>query len=278
MGKLGARELDYHSDLDLIFVWDESFGGAGAESPVEAATALAEKMVEQLTTATPEGRPYEVDARLRPEGQNAPLAPPFGRYEEYFAGRAQPWEFQSAMQLRPIAGDAALGERLRRALGGIVARRVAEIDLKKEIRAMRRRIEENLKPPRWAFCDFKKGIGGLLDPAFVAQYLQLRHLAGDPALIGLGPHAAMNRLVARGKVEQTFGERFATGYIWLRRIERRTRRLLGSDRSVIPNGGERLEALERACRSLLGPGENLRDRMALELRNNRAMYGEVLGE
>jgi glutamate-ammonia-ligase adenylyltransferase len=277
LGKLGAGELNYHSDLDLIFAWDETFD-PGRKPPGEAAAELAERVMELLTTATPEGRPYEVDARLRPEGSSAPLAPPLSRYIEYFqGGRAQVWEFQSMMQLRPVAGDPALGERLRAELGSIIAGRVGALDLRRDIRSMRRRIEESVKLPRWVFCDFKKGAGGTVDLEFIAQYLQLVNLSRDPRLIGLGPLGALERLAGNEAVEHEWGERIIDRYTWLRRLERRTRRLLGSDRSAIPNSGEKLAALERACAALLDPGEELKDRVGRIMRGNRKLFQQILG-
>lgn len=276
MGKFGAGELNFYSDLDLIFVWDERFN-AGGRPQAEAAEELANGLIVRLTTATNEGRIYEVDARLRPEGQSAPLAPPVERYIEYYGRRAEPWEFQSAMQLRPVAGDRELGHRLRHAIGAVIARRASEFELAGEIRSMRRRMEASVRLPRWVFCDFKRGPGGTVDLEFTAQYLQLLHLHDDAELIGLGPRLAFERLEGHGLIDAALAAELEQRYLWLRMLERRTRRLLGSDRSAIPGSGDKLEALERVCRPLLEPGESLLDRVARELRRNRALFEQVLG-
>jgi glutamate-ammonia-ligase adenylyltransferase len=274
MGKLGGGEMNEFSDLDLIFAWDDGMAAVAGRAPGEVAAALAEGVVALLASSSPEGRPYAIDARLRPEGQNAPLAPTAGRYLEYFDDRAQCWEMQSLMQLRPVAGDLALGERLRAGLAQVVARRVGQMDLAQEIRAMRRRVEQSLKLPSWIFCDFKKGAGGSMDLEFAVQFKQLSHLADDPGLMGLGPAAAVERLADAGRLARAEADRFLSQYRWLRQVERRARRLLGGERTVLPTSGEKLVALEKTCAPLLtGHGRRpLLDSMSHALRANRALY------
>lgn len=281
MGKLGSGELNYYSDLDLIFVWDEGFA-PGHASPAEAAAELGNRVIALLTYPTPEGTPFNVDARLRPEGQNAPLAPPLSRYAEYYADRAQTWEFQSAMKLRPIAGDLELARRTVARLGELIVRRIQgrEADLAGEIRAMRLRMEAALKLPRWVHCDYKTGPGGTVDLEFIAQYLQLRHLAEDPALMGLGPLAVFTRLMESGRLDVELGEALTQDYVWLRRLERRARLLFESEKSQIPAGGEKLAALERACEGLVleraPDGHSLLEVLTTVLRRNRRHFDQLL--
>ena len=279
MGKLGTGELTWHSDLDIIFVWEDGFA-PGDPSPSGRAAELGERLVALLTHPSPEGQPFAIDVRLRPEGQNAPLTPTLGRYLEYYAGdRAQLWEFQSAMKLRPIAGDVGLAQRLMRELGAVIARRCEGLPLAEQIRAMRRRMEESIKLPRWVFADFKSGPGGSVDLEFAAQYLQLRHLSGDPGLMGLGPLAVFGRSAAAGRISEAKGAELARDYVWLRRLERRARLLFESERSWLPARGDKLTALERACRPLLGQHSGpLRDEVARLMLRNRRSFTAIVAE
>ncbi len=275
MGKLGAREFNHFTDLDLIFVHDERLAAVRA-TPNETAAALAERMIALLTMTTSEGRAYAVDARLRPEGASAPLAPPLGRYLDYFSGRAQSWEFQSVMKLRPIAGDAATAAALVEGLRGRIARRLVGLDLAAEIHAMRRRMEQASKPARWAWCDFKVGRGGIVDLEFLAQYLQLKRLGEDGAMMGLGPLAVFARAGAAGWIEPALAETLARDYCWLRRLEDRTRLLFESEHSWLPATGEKLVALERACAPLLEGRGGLLDATGAILLRNRRNFERVL--
>ena len=278
LGKLGAGELNYYSDLDLLFVWDEGFA-PGHAAPGEAAATLAHRLIELLTAPTKEGAPFAVDARLRPEGQNAPLAPPLARYVDYYAGgRAQLWEFQSAMKLRPLAGDLELGARLSRRLGEVIAEKVRGAALGPEIHAMRRRMEAALKLPRWVHCDFKAGAGGTVDLEFIAQYLQLRFLADDPGLMGLGPLQAFVRLEKSGRLASQLAVQMSADYVWMRRLERRARLLFESEKSLLPASGEKLEALERAAAALTAEaGEStLPEAVDKVRRRNRRHFDEIV--
>lgn len=272
MGKMGTRELGYFSDLDLIFAWDERFAG-GESTPAEAAAELARRVIVLLTHPSAEGKAYDVDARLRPEGKTAPLAPPIERYMEYYSGRAQVWEFQSAMKLRWIAGDAATGDCLIDVLRQKIIERAGQADLIAEIRPMRERIEASARVPRWAFCDYKKGRGGTVDLEFIAQYLQLTSLAKHPEMIGLAPNEVFKHQTQHGLLQPELGDALGRDYIWMRQLERRARLLQGSERSLVPGGGEKLEALERALRdNLIQEGEPLLEALARVLKRNRSHF------
>lgn len=278
MGKLGNGELNYHSDLDLIFVWEEGFGDGGPAS-AQTAAELGERVVSMLTATTVEGKLFDIDVRLRPEGQNAPLTPTLGRYLDYYGDRAQIWEFQSALKMRPVAGDQELAERLIDGVRERIIQRCEGLDTAAEIRSMRRRMEASHKIPRWVFCDFKTGRGGSVDLEFIAQYLQLSHLAEDSALMGMGPLGVFPHMAEAGWLDPALAQQLLADYIWLRRLERRTRLLFESERTYLPSSGEKLEALEAACRPLLeGLPGNLQETVNdIQLRN-RKHFNMILQE
>jgi glutamate-ammonia-ligase adenylyltransferase len=286
MGKLGASELHYASDLDLIFVYE----GESGDWDEDRASGVATRLLETLTATTSEGRAFAADARLRPEGQNAPLAPARSRYLDYYRGRADLWELQSLMKLRPIAGDMQLGERLKSELIQIAADRIETMgaeDVTKRIVEMRRRIEEAARTPEWVLCDFKKGPGGSIDIEFIAQRIQLLHLRERPEWVGLAADRVIERalrpLVAQPPSAVIPGElalarELIADYLFLRRLESRARLLFETDRSQAPAGGEKWEALARAAADLTSPGaRDLRDGLLQTLRRVRNRFDRIMG-
>jgi glutamate-ammonia-ligase adenylyltransferase len=174
MGKLGARELNFGSDLDLLFVYE----GEGA-ADLGRAGAVAERVLQRVREAG-----WEPDPDLRPEGRNGPLARSVAAYLEYWSRYAETWEFQSLLRTRAVAGDPALGRRFESNAKdfayppeGLTVDRVAEI------RHMRERIErERVKPPEAGKFHFKLGYGSLADVQFAVE-LSLMRFGGEHAEI-----------------------------------------------------------------------------------------------
>ncbi|MGZ5295155.1 MAG: [protein-PII] uridylyltransferase family protein, partial [Actinomycetota bacterium] len=204
MGKLGARELNVASDLDLLFVYE----GEGAD-PLKRAGVLAERVLRGIREAG-----WEPDADLRPEGRNGPLARSIAAYLEYWERYAETWEFQALLRARAVAGDADLGRRFELNAAdfayppdGLTIDRVAEI------RHMRERIErERVKPPEAAKFHFKLGIGSLADVQFAVELSLMRHGGPHPEIRSRRTLEAVDRLAAAkllpGSVARDLGEAF----------------------------------------------------------------------
>jgi glutamate-ammonia-ligase adenylyltransferase len=204
MGKLGARELNVASDLDLLFVYE----GEGA-GPLKRAGALAERVLRGIREAG-----WEPDADLRPEGRNGPLARSIAAYLEYWERYAETWEFQALLRARAVAGDADLGRRFELNAAdfayppdGLTIDRVADI------RHMRERIErERVKPPEAAKFHFKLGIGSLADVQFAVEVSLMRHGGEHPEIRSRRTLEAIDRLAAAkllpGSVARDLGEAF----------------------------------------------------------------------
>ena len=204
MGKLGARELNVASDLDLMFVYD----GGGADDQARAAR-VAENVLRHIREAG-----WEPDADLRPEGRSGPLARSTAGYLEYWQRYADPWEFQALLRARAVAGDADLGRRFE-----LNATDVAyppdgpTIDRIADMLRMRERIErERVRPPEAARFNFKLGIGSLADVQFAVELSLLRHGADHPEVRSRRTLEAIDRLAAaklmRGSVARDLGEAF----------------------------------------------------------------------
>lgn len=276
MGKLGARELNYFSDLDMIFSWADAHRGDDFSS---LATPAAESVMQLLTEVTPEGPPFHIDTRLRPEGQSAPLAPPVSRYLDYYSSRAELWEMQSFMKIRHVAGDRSVSGELIRGVTDLISKRVNEFgaaEIARSMRQMRMRIEQSAKIPKWVLCDFKKGPGGVIDLEFAAQYFQLCHIAENPRLLGMPADEVFASMAELGVTDPATAERLKCDYRFLRQFESRSRLLFETDRSQAPAGGEKWENLQRLCADLAPEGADLREHLLMTLRRNRQYFDNLL--
>ena len=225
MGKTGGCELNYVSDVDVLFVADppvtdgpEPATPTDAEQALRVATALAVRVIDVCRQVA-----WQVDAGLRPEGRDGPLVRTVASYDSYYRRWAKGWEFQALLKARYAAGDEQLAAEwlarvhplLWQTAGG--AERPSMVA---EVRAMRRRVEEQLSTAD-AEREIKLGRGGLRDIEFAVQLLQLVHGRSDPELRGTNTLAALAALTAGGYVGRADGEELASGYRFLREIEHR---------------------------------------------------------
>jgi [glutamine synthetase] adenylyltransferase / [glutamine synthetase]-adenylyl-L-tyrosine phosphorylase len=266
LGKLGAEELGYASDLDLVFLYE------GGVEDHEAATKVAQRLVRALATNLEEGRLYEVDTRLRPSGNQGTLVSSLAAWRQYHAGEAQLWERQALIRARAAAGDHALGQMVEREIVAIVWGRPPgdRRAIAAEIAAMRERVERELGGPR----DLKAGRGGLLDIEFAAQYLQLAHGHEHPRLRVRGTAAALGAAAAAGLISEELRARLVDGLAFLRRLENRLR--IVHDRPIheLPEDPAELEPLAR--RSGWASGQMVRRAYTEWTRLVRAGYEEIV--
>ncbi|MEX2555468.1 MAG: bifunctional [glutamine synthetase] adenylyltransferase/[glutamine synthetase]-adenylyl-L-tyrosine phosphorylase [Actinomycetota bacterium] len=179
MGKLGGEELNYASDVDVMFVFDAPDDRSG----YAWASAMGEGLLQRLAATTEEGQAFRVDARLRPEGKDGPLVRSIAGFRAYYERRAQPWEFQALIKARPIAGDPTLGQQFTDLVRPYVYPERLSPEAIREIRGMKARIEkERLGPREDPKFQMKVGRGGLVDVEFTIQLLQLMHGHRDPRL------------------------------------------------------------------------------------------------
>ncbi|HEX6969690.1 MAG TPA: bifunctional [glutamine synthetase] adenylyltransferase/[glutamine synthetase]-adenylyl-L-tyrosine phosphorylase [Micromonosporaceae bacterium] len=208
MGKCGGEELNYVSDVDVIFV-------AAADTDLPAGTAVATRLIQVCGQVA-----WPVDAALRPEGSRGPLVRTLASHLAYYRRWARTWEFQALLKARPAAGDLALAQEWIDRLAQLVwqaAERPQAID---DVRAMRHRIIDNV--PRHALeREIKRGPGGLRDIEFAVQLLQLVHGRVDDTLRERGTLPALRALIAGGYVGRADGEALLAGYRFLRAVEHR---------------------------------------------------------
>lgn len=218
MGKCGARELNYISDVDVIYVID---GG-----PLEDAraatigTALASGLSRAIMSTGKEPGLWEVDANLRPEGKSGPLVRTLPSHESYYARWAESWEFQALLKARAIAGDADLGARYEAAVAPLIWSSAGREGFVESVRSMRRRVTEHI-PANEEQRQLKLGRGGLRDVEFTVQLLQLVHGKSDESLRCRDTTAAIAALSAGGYIGRTDAAEFDRDYRYLRLLEHR---------------------------------------------------------
>ena len=206
MGKLGGRELNYVSDVDVIFV---------NEGPTDAATRVAAAMMRVATDAF-----LQVDANLRPEGRSGVLVRPLDQHVSYYRRWARTWEFQALLKARPVAGDEALGREYCAALAPMVWSAAERDDFVVDVRAMRRRVEDHIRAEH-ADRELKLGRGGLRDVEFAVQLLQLVHGRGDETIRSPNTLEALAALGADAYVGRDDAANLAASYRFLRTLEHR---------------------------------------------------------
>lgn len=219
MGKCGARELNYASDVDVIFV-SAPLPGREEEPALVAATRLAEGLVRACTYVGAEGQLFPVDVGLRPEGRDGPLVRSLPSHLAYYQRWARTWEFQALLKARPVAGDLELGGRFRAEVSPLVWEASSRENFVDDVQAMRRRVERSVPLPE-AGRQIKLGPGGLRDVEFAVQLLQLVHGRADETLRAPDTLSALAALTDGGYVGRDDGETLASAYRWLRRTEHR---------------------------------------------------------
>jgi [glutamine synthetase] adenylyltransferase / [glutamine synthetase]-adenylyl-L-tyrosine phosphorylase len=257
MGKLGGRELNYVSDVDVVFVHEPTEEDAEDAAAKEARVVLS-RLLELLNASTTMGRAYEVDPTLRPEGRRGALSRRVSSYQAYWERWAKTWEFQAMLEARPVAGDRKLGAELLTAAEPFVW--PAELDpaVVAEIRAMKARIEAKPEVQRHGERQLKLGPGGIRDVEFAVQLLQVVHGRGDRSLRATGTLPALNALSRGGYVADEDAEAFAEAYCLLRTAEHRLQLAHERRTHTIPDDPERQEWLARAMGYRPGDGEPAR--------------------
>ncbi|HXH10228.1 MAG TPA: bifunctional [glutamate--ammonia ligase]-adenylyl-L-tyrosine phosphorylase/[glutamate--ammonia-ligase] adenylyltransferase [Alphaproteobacteria bacterium] len=229
LGKLGSMELDFASDLDLIFVNDD-LGDEGAVPLQFAYNKIAEKLVQAIGGMSRYGTVFRIDLGLRPEGHKGPLVISLSGLQEYYQHRGQLWERQALLRARPVAGDANLAQRLMRELQSFAYETPITPDVVQKVTAMRRRIEQERTEEGKGRWDIKVGIGGLTDIEFLAQVFQLLYGATVTSLRRVSTWEVLEVIEREGFLPAGDVEVLRQAYRFLRRVESALR--IVDDRSI----------------------------------------------
>ncbi len=218
MGKLGGRELNYVSDVDVMFV-HEPIDGSSDEEAAQEATQVCSRLLELLNASTTMGRAYEVDPTLRPEGRSGALSRTVAGFVAYWERWAKTWEFQALIKARGVAGDEELAARWLAAAEPYMWPERLDPETVAEVRAMKARIESRPDVLRDGDRQLKLGPGGIRDVEFTVQLLQLVHGRADRTLRETGTMPTLAALAANGYVDEEDAAELGRTYWSLRRVE-----------------------------------------------------------
>ncbi|MCA9772544.1 MAG: bifunctional [glutamate--ammonia ligase]-adenylyl-L-tyrosine phosphorylase/[glutamate--ammonia-ligase] adenylyltransferase, partial [Myxococcales bacterium] len=228
MGKVGSREINYHSDLDLIFLYAPPPPGDAPAAPVagrkqlgpqEYFSRLAQRLVSVLTTVTTEGAVYEIDMRLRPSGNQGPLVTSCAGFLDYHRRSAQLWERQALLKARAVAGDLELGERTLAEVRAYMAGLPFTVDDLNQIRSMRARMGDELTVKGRETLHLKYGPGTLVDIEFLVQACHLYLGSAASRSGGKATVESLRQMAAEGLLEEGEAETLIDAYRFLRRVE-----------------------------------------------------------
>src|SRR5271155_4597524 len=267
VGKLGGRELNLSSDVDLIYLHESS----GSPDSSQAAARLGEWFTEILSA-----RCFRIDLRLRPGGRSAPLVTPIEGATDYYENLGEPWERAALLRARPVAGDREMGFRLRIELNHFVFRSYLDFDTLRQLRAMKHQIEAELKTPAMIERNIKLGRGGIRELEFIVQALTLIYGGRDPRLRIEQTVAALEKLDSLGYLPSKRAGELADAYLFLRDVEHKLQIVAGLQTHVLPADEGGMRAL--AARMGFGKGPAALEKFSAQLKSHRALVATQFRE
>ena len=278
MGKAGARELNYVSDVDVIFVAEGSADLPDGRA-VEIATRLAMATMRGIHDYSREPALWEVDANLRPEGKDGALVRSLDSHIAYYDRWAKSWEFQALLKARPLAGDPELGQRYVDAVAPKVWSSASRENFVEGVQRMRERVTDNI-PSAELDYQLKLGPGGLRDVEFTIQLLQLVHGQTDELVRQRGTLPALVALAEEGYIGRTEAAEFSRDYRFLRLLEHRLQLVQLRRTHLMPSDRDAVRVLARASGIVAGAGDLIEqwNRTKLEVRSlhERLFYRPLL--
>ena len=269
MGKLGGDELNYSSDIDLIFVYgDDGETSGGSEGSVPNGRYFAEAakaVVAAVESMTDEGYAFRVDLRLRPEGRSGALILSLEGYRAYFADRAELWERQALIKARLAAGDGAVAARFFQLVRPFVFRPGLDEAIVADVRRMKQEIDRAQRAKGAERRNVKLGRGGIREVEFLAQALQLLYAGDDPWLRGGNTLRTLFRLTERGYLSPGLGRMLGDALVFLRNVEHRLQILHEFQTHTLPEDPRALGLLARRM-GVARPPDAARRRFLAEYR------------
>lgn len=273
LGKCGGHELNYVSDVDVVFVADP-VDGVEEHTALRAATQLASTLMQVCGDQTREGTIWPVDANLRPEGRNGPLVRTLASHRGYYERWAKTWEFQALLKARPVAGDVELGAAYLATTQPMVWSAVERQGFVEEVQAMRRRVVAHI-PAAESERQLKLGPGGLRDVEFAVQLLQLVHGRTDEEIRPPTTLSALARLTERGYVGREDGSALHEAYVFLRTMEHRLQLHQLRRTHVVPADEVALRRLGRSLGYTRDPVRELDEQWHFHQREVRRLHEKL---
>jgi glutamate-ammonia-ligase adenylyltransferase len=273
MGKCGGHELNYVSDVDVVFV-HETAEGVDDTQALRAATQLASHLMRVCSEHTSEGTIWPVDAALRPEGSAGPLTRTLASHQGYYERWAKTWEFQALLKARAVAGDLDLGRQYVAMVQPMVWGAVERDGFVEDTQAMRRRVIEHI-PAHQAERQLKLGSGGLRDVEFAVQLLQLVHGRADDQIRMPTTLSALSALAEGGYVGREDGEALHDAYAFLRTLEHRIQLFQLRRTHIVPDDQRSLRRIGRSMGYHKEPLETLERQWQHHRREVRRLHEKL---
>ena len=245
IGKLGGRELNFGSDLDLLLVYDEEESDAPSEGITVYYSALSQLIYKLTSEITPDGYAYKIDTQLRPEGDAGMLVLSVAGYKKYFKSRARIWEQQALIKARFVAGNAEVGKKFIKSTQKFVYQNKLEYEDLIEISRLRERMEQELARENIKGKNVKLGFGGLADIEFLVQVLQLMHGKKFSRIRETNTFSTLKNLVALGLIDLTMAEELQSSYMFLRNLECILRIIHQVPTNNLPKNNKELASIAR---------------------------------
>lgn len=248
LGKLGSRELNYSSDVDLLLLFDpDRMARRERDDPSEAAVRVGRRMIELLQKRTADGYVARVDLRLRPSPEVTPIVLPVNAAISHYESSALPWERAAFIRARVCAGDRALGEHFLRSIQPFVWRRSLDFGVIEEVREISARIRDHFAQgaklgPGY---DLKRGRGGIREVEFFAQIQQMIHGGRDLSVRASATLDALDALQAAGRISEEDSSALSEAYVLLRTIEHRAQMIDDAQTHLLPLDAEALDNVAR---------------------------------
>lgn len=239
LGKLGGAELNYSSDIDVVYLCRD-----GDEEQINTYTRLAKRLTAALSDITGEGYLYRVDLRLRPDGRVGPIVSPMASMMVYYENRGRPWEFQAMLKARVTAGDDKLGRNFIERVTALTFSPSLSYSPKETIAVMRSRIRENISSRDRAY-NVKLMEGGIRDIEFIVQTLQLIHGGSHPELRSGNTLEGLDRLYQGKHVKKIERDTLAAAYLFFRLVEHRLQMMHQLKTHSIPQSLDEINILAR---------------------------------
>jgi glutamate-ammonia-ligase adenylyltransferase len=281
LGKLGGNELNYSSDIDLLFLYShdgETAGGSEPDSVVankEYFVRLAHAITRTITQMTHQGQVFRVDLRLRPEGDQGDLAISLKSAVEYYERRARDWELQMLIKARHSAGDPKLTREFLREVEPYIYGAPTDFEAIESVLWAREKISQKLRESRGHAVDVKRHRGGIRDIEFLTQCLQRLHGGRDPWVRSGGTLFALRKLNDKGWLSDRDYAALTSAYEFLRKVEHRVQLEMGHQTHRLPTDREALDRLARRVSAEMGRGERPGDALLRQVQEAFSCVDEI---
>jgi len=245
MGKLGGSELNFSSDVDLIYLYSSDRETAGALTAPEYFHRLCQRVTAGLDEFTSEGYMYRVDLRLRPEGEAGYLAYPFDGYERYYRSRVATWERLALVKAWPVAGNRELGRRFLEMAKGFIYDQPFDAKALGDVRSMKSKIDRQMQLRDQRSRNVKLGTGGIREIELIAQSLQVGNGARMPQIRDRNTLQALNALCDQSLISRDTCDTLSRSYIFLRDVENKLQMANDAQTHSLPQDENELTVVSR---------------------------------